>query len=207
MTRKSAAKTPKATAKQADNTQLPTSLNVKQRAFLMEYLKDKNATQAAIRAGYSAKTAYAIGHKLLKNAEIADAIQQKEGETLLKVQQETGITLARTLKEIARAAFFDPRKFFDEEGNLVPIVNLDDDTAAALAGFEVTEEFDGSGRARKLIGFTKKIKMADRKGYLDMLMKHLGGYKADNEQQKPENAVGELVALIQAQGSRLPLAK
>jgi phage terminase small subunit len=51
------------------------ALNDKQQRFVDEYLKDLNATQAAIRAGYSAKTAYAIAEKLLRKAEIQQAVQ------------------------------------------------------------------------------------------------------------------------------------
>lgn len=50
-------------------------LNPRQQHFVQEYLKDPNATQAAIRAGYSAKTAYSQGQRLLKHVEVAAAIQ------------------------------------------------------------------------------------------------------------------------------------
>ena len=53
---------------------LKTKLNNRQKAFISEYIKDKNATQAAIRAGYSEKTAYSQGQRLLKKAEIKSAI-------------------------------------------------------------------------------------------------------------------------------------
>lgn len=53
-------------------------LTVQQRLFVAEYLKDNNATQAAIRAGYSKKTAYSIGQRLLKKVEIAQAIAQQQ---------------------------------------------------------------------------------------------------------------------------------
>ena len=48
----------------------------KQLKFISEYTKDFNATQAAIRAGYSPKTAYSIGQELLKKAEIQQAMQE-----------------------------------------------------------------------------------------------------------------------------------
>ena len=53
------------------------ALNAKQQRFALEYLVDYNATQSAIRAGYSRKTAGAQAHKLLKNAEIAEEIKKK----------------------------------------------------------------------------------------------------------------------------------
>jgi phage terminase small subunit len=55
-------------------------MNDKQRAFVREYLIDRNATQAAIRAGYSEKTAYSIGQRLLKKVEVAEAIKAGESE-------------------------------------------------------------------------------------------------------------------------------
>ena len=52
-------------------------LTNKQRKFVNEYLRDFNATQAALRSGYSEKTAYAIGSRLLKNVEVAAAIDER----------------------------------------------------------------------------------------------------------------------------------
>jgi phage terminase small subunit len=154
------------------------------KVFIREYLKDPNGRRAAIAAGYSAASADSQASRLLKNVKVRAEIDKVEAERLAKVQEETGITLERTLREIAKGAFHDPRKFFDEAGNLKPITELDDETAAALAGFDVTEERErGEGGRSEVVGYTKKVKLGDRKGYLDMLMKHLGGYKKDNEQQ------------------------
>lgn len=52
------------------------ALNARQEKFVLEWLKDMNATQAAIRAGYSEKTAYSIGNRLLKHVEIQNAITE-----------------------------------------------------------------------------------------------------------------------------------
>jgi phage terminase small subunit len=151
--------------------------------FIAEYKIDRNGRRAAIAAGYAPGSAAVTASRLLTKPNIRTEIDNHRQEVINRVQQETGITLERTLREIARGAFHDPRKFFDAAGNLLPVTKLDDDTAAALAGFEVTEEFEGSGEDRRPAGFTKKIKIGDRKGYLDMLMKHLGGYEVDNKQK------------------------
>lgn len=158
-------------------------LNPRQRAFVVEYLKDRHATQAYMRVyGVSQQTADSAGPRLFGDVRIRAEIERLEAETLAKVQADTGITLERTLRTIAAVAYHDPRKFYGEDGELRPIRDLDDDTAMALAGFEVQEDFAGSGAERVQIGRTKKVKISERKGYLDMLMKHLGGFKADNEQ-------------------------
>jgi len=164
----------------------PKPLNQRQKLFVIEYLKDRNATAAYKRAGYKAtgNAAEVIACQLLRNPQIALSIAKASEQAVETFVHETGITLERTLREIAKVAFHDPRKFF-HDGHLQAITSLDDETAAALAGFEVTEEFEGSGQERKSVGYTKKIKQADRAKYLDMLMKHLGGYKKDNEQAPP----------------------
>ncbi len=164
----------------AQDASLPSrDLNPRQRAFVVEYLKDKNAA-AAYRRVYGASPAAAetSGPRLFRSAQVQAEIVRLETEALAKVQKETGITLERTLRLIAAGAFYDPRKFYNEDGTLKPVHELDDETAMALSGMEVSELTAGDVP----IGLLKKIKMADRRGYADMLMKHLGGYKADNDQ-------------------------
>ena len=60
-------------------------MNAKQSMFVTEYLTDLNATQAAIRAGYSKRTAYSIGQRLLKNVEVQNAIEQAMSERQSKL--------------------------------------------------------------------------------------------------------------------------
>lgn len=173
-------------------------------AFVAEYLKCRNATQAAIRAGYSPDTAKQQGSRLLTNAAIRALIDQGHNELIEQVKQETGISLERTLREIARIGYFDPRKLFDAKGEPLPITELDDDTAAVIAGLDVLEEWEGSGEDRRLVGYVKKWKLADKKGALDMLMKHLGGYKVDNEQKV--DPIASLLARVGGK-SAIPVQK
>lgn len=82
-------------------------LRGKQALFVAEYLVDLNATQAAIRAGYSAKTATEIGHENLRKPQIAAAIAAANAER----SRRTGITADRVLEELAVIAFQDPRHY------------------------------------------------------------------------------------------------
>ena len=75
-------------------------LTDKQRAFIAEYPVDKNMTKAAERAGYSAKTAYSQGQRLLKNVEIKTLVDQK----LADLEEKAGLTAERVVKEIAAIA-------------------------------------------------------------------------------------------------------
>src|SRR5690606_8095004 len=125
-------------------------LNEKQQRFCLEYLIDYNATQAAIRAGYSPKTAGQQGFDLLKKLEIQEFIKMSSQKTFNKLE----ITRERVMQEIARLAFVDIRKLYDEEGRLLNIRSIDSDTAAAVCGLEVDELFEGTGQDRTQVGVT-----------------------------------------------------
>lgn len=142
------------------------ALTPKQRRFVDEYLIDLSATQAAIRAGYSQKTAGSIGEENLKKPEIASAI----AERMKAREKRTDITQDRVLQELGRLAFLDVRKAFNADGSLKPIHELDDDTAAAVAGMDIAE----IGSGEDTIGFVKKIKLSDKRGALELVMRHLG---------------------------------
>lgn len=153
------------------------ALTEKQKRFVAEYLVDLNATQAAIRAGYSEKTAGEQGSRLLANVKVQDAIQ---GE-MARQQERTQITADAVLKEYARIAFFDPRKLFMDNGAPKDICSLDDDTAAALAALDVHEEYEGAGEDRQFVGYTKKYRIADKLRALEALGKRFGLFDGKSE--------------------------
>lgn len=159
------------------------ALNDKQRRFVDEYLIDLNATQAAIRAGYSEKTAEWIGPRLVTKSHVAEAIEQG----MQQRGERTGVTADRVLQEAARLALFDPRKLFRADGSPVPINELDDDTAAAIAGIEVVTLGGEEGPA-----IVKKYKINDKNSALEKLFRHHGLYKKDNEQTG--GSIGERLA-------------
>lgn len=163
------------------------ALTAKQERFVSEYLVDLNATQAAIRAGYSEKTARSIGVENLTKPDIQTEIQKALDERAKRVE----ITQDRVLQEYARLAFFDPRKLFDDEGNPKHITELDDDTAAALAGLDVVKEVDPDSGD---VTYTKKYKLTNKLGALDSLGKHLGMF--DGRGGKEQNKGNNLLAAI-----------
>lgn len=77
-------------------------LTPRQAAFIREYLIDLNATQAAIRAGYSEKTAYSQGQRLLKNAEIQEAVQEAQAERAERLEVTSDDVLKGLLIEATR---------------------------------------------------------------------------------------------------------
>lgn len=147
------------------------ALTEKQQRFCDEYLIDLNGSAAYRRAGYSAKgnAAEASAARLLRDAKVKEYLAER-----MKARSErTEITQDRVLQELARIAFFDPRKLFDADGKPIPINQLDDDTAAALNGLDVMEEYAGTGEDKVFIGYTKKYKVADKNTALTNAMKHL----------------------------------
>jgi phage terminase small subunit len=145
--------------------------NDKQKAFAKEYLVDLNATQAAIRAGYSTKSARRIGYQLLhETPHIAALIQVGMSKRAERLE----ITTDRVLQEIAKLSFSDIRQLFDENGNLRPIHDLPDNAAAAISGIEiVTKIIPGVGDGPASVEYVHKIKTWDKKGSLELLGKHL----------------------------------
>lgn len=145
-------------------------MNPKRLRFVQEYLIDLNATQAAIRAGYSARSAEVTGSRLLGDAKVAAEIAKRNQKRIEKLD----LSAERVLGELMRLAFFDPRKFWNEDGSLKKITELDDDTARALQGFEVEKLYEhfGKGQATES-GTVSKIKMADKGLNLERLGRHL----------------------------------
>ena len=155
------------------------ALTPKQKRFVAEYLIDLNATAAARRAGYSAKTADRIGPELLGKTCVSEAIQQAIQER----EKRTEITQDMVLRETAKLAFFDIRKMFDKNGKPLDISKLDDDTAAALVGLDVQDIADKDG---DYVGYVKKYKMADKVKALELLGKHFGTWEPKDDGPKDE---------------------
>ena len=136
-------------------------LRPKQRRFVEEYAIDFNATQAAIRAGYSERTAAEIGSENLRKPLIQMALAEENERRSTRCE----VTADRVLLEISRLAFADIRGAFDEQGRLKPVRNLDDDLAPAVAAVEVSVG---------LTDVTKRIKLWDKGAALERLGRHLG---------------------------------
>lgn len=175
------------------------ALTAKQRRFVEEYLVDLNATQAAIRAGYSQKTAASIGEENLRKPDIAKAVSDAQK----KRSERTEITQDMVLQELAKIGFSDIRKVMrwgettirtetDKDGEdvevpyhgiaLIDSSEIDDNTAAAIA--EVSEGREGL-----------KIKMHDKKGALVDIGRHLGMFKDRVEHTGKDGGPVEIATL------------
>ena len=160
-------------------------LTAKQQTFVEEYLIDLNATQAAIRAGYSKKTAYSIGSELLKKPEIQEAIQKAKADRSKRTQ----VTSDMVVAELAKIGFSDLRNCLTSSGQLVDPQDWDDNTAGAISSLEVVANTrGGNGDENEPIDYTHKIKTWDKNSALEKLGKHLGMY-IDRSEVKVEATI------------------
>lgn len=142
----------------------------KQEAFVREYLIDLNATQAAIRAGYSEATARQIGDENLSKPDIATAIKEALDARAARAQINADYVLNR-LVEIDNMDVLD---IIDDAMNLKPVHQWPKVWRQYLSGFDVAEMFEGRGDDREMTGILKKIKWPDKVKNLELLGKHVG---------------------------------
>lgn len=168
------------------------SLTPKQQRFVEEYLVDLNATQAAIRAGYSSRSANRIATENLSKPVIREAIQRAKAER----SQRTQITADRVLEEYARLAFSDPRDLFDDDGNLSQIKDLKEPIAAAIASMEVFTKIDETGK----IANTTRVRLWNKNKSLSDLAKHLGLFEKNNRQKDDQGILSQILREIDIGG-------
>lgn len=170
------------------------SLTPKQSRFVEEYLVDLNGTQAAIRAGYSEKTANPQAARLLANVSIQAAIQEEKDKRSRRVE----ITQDRVLLELARLAFSDLREFSEWGPQGVGMKNSDelDDHAAACVQ-EVTKTATTSG-------YNTKFKLHDKCPALKMLGEHLGMYPGKLSLSLENDSNGSLAKLLGVKTEDMP---
>lgn len=141
------------------------ALGVKQARFVAEYLKDLNATQAAIRAGYSVGTAHVQGPRLLSNVRVRAEIDA----ALKRRAERVEVRADDILRELLRLATVDIGQAFNVDGTLKPIHEIPEDVRRAMSGVEV-EEFDHDDGPT---GRVRKVKFWDKTRGLELLGKHL----------------------------------
>ena len=144
-------------------------LTDKQEMFCKEYMKDLNATQAAIRAGYSKDTAKTIAGQNLSKLIIQERIEELKDKRSAKVE----ITAERVIKEIATLAFSNIPDYFKQIGRgsvytltLEQFENMPEDASRAISSIEQNVDKDGN--------ITYKIRLWDKSKNLELLCKHLG---------------------------------
>lgn len=152
------------------------NLTPKQQRFVEEYLIDLNATQAAIRAGYSEKTAKSIGQENLTKPDIQKAIEEAQN----KRQEQTQIDAAYVLKRLVEIDQMDVLDIMDDQMKIRPVNEWPKVWRQYVINLENLELSDGEG-------CFKKIKWPDKVKNLELLGKHVsvGAFKDKIEHTGP----------------------
>ena len=143
------------------------SLNAKQEAFCREYIIDLNATQAAIRAGYSEKTAYSQGERLLRNVEAKEFI----ASLVNKRNQVIEVNANYVLNRLVEIDQMDVADILAEDGSLKPIRDWPKVWRTTLSGLDVMTIFNSEEATTESV--LKKIKWPDKVKNLELLGKHV----------------------------------
>jgi phage terminase small subunit len=143
------------------------ALTPKKHRFAAEYLIDLNATQAAIRAGYSKHTAYSIGHDLLKEPEISALIARLQAERA----ERTATDAAWVLQRLRDEADADVNDCYGEDGELLPIAEWPLIWRTGLMVGIETEELEVDGIK---VGIVRKVKQSDRIKRIELIGRHVG---------------------------------
>lgn len=137
----------------------------KQKRFVEEYLIDLNATQAAIRAGYSPKTANEQGNRLLTNV----SVQTELNKQMAKRSKRTGVTQDRVVRELAKIAFLDMTQVVDSYGRIRDDAAPEDRACIESIKYKSSSSDQGESVERE-------VKVASKLKALELLGKHLGMY-------------------------------
>jgi phage terminase small subunit len=157
----------------------PKELNDQQKLFCLEYVKDLNGKQAAIRAKYSEKTAESQASRLLRHAKVRLYCQDLLNRRTERLESQAD----NILIELRRLGYSDIRSIYGDNGEIKPPSEWSEEIGRAVASIEVKEEFEdhrdgvvcnecGRLMFRALVGFTKKVKFWDKPKSLELMGKH-----------------------------------
>ena len=169
-------------------------LTPKKRLFVAEYLKDLNATQAAIRAGYSKKTAYIIAHENLRKPKIQKALS--EARNSIEKRERRALLQAREVEEyLDELITFNVKDYVDAQGRPKDLHELTDEQARCVKEL---------GTLDTQIGVHRTIKFFDKLQAIEKKMRRLGMFK---EVVKVEVPYADILVKIQEHKERARLAE
>lgn len=170
-------------------------LNGRRELFAREYLKDLNGTQAALRAGYSEKSARTEASQLLAISEVQDRI----GELAQARNEKLEIDANVVLVELLRMLTSDAAVAYDQDtGTLKAIHDIPIDLRRCIASVKTQETFEGSGKEREWTGYIKEVKFWSKEKAAELLGRHLALFK----DQLNINGLEDLAVRIEAARAR-----
>jgi phage terminase small subunit len=164
-------------------------MQVRRQQFVLEYMVDLVPSAAAIRAGYPVASARLEAMKLMRDPDIARAIDKE----LADRARRTRITADRVLDELACTGFSNVQELFGTDNALLPVWEWPEAAARAVASVEVNEIYEGTGDKRVWVGQTKRVKLWSK----TTLARHFK-MLTDNVTVGPSDAFIEMIARARA---------
>jgi phage terminase small subunit len=164
-------------------------LSEKEKLFIAEYLVDLNASQAAIRAGYSPKSVGKMAYLLLKRPRVTNAIAEAQAKRLKAID----VSAEKVLRELAALALSNVLDFMRLGRDGEPIVDfsgVEREKAAALSAVTVEDFLEGRGRNKRTIRRVK-FRTHGKLGALDRLAKHYGLLRERVSHENPDGSAIE----------------
>lgn len=156
-------------------------LNPKQKRFCQEYVIDLNGTQAAIRAGYSARTANEQAAQLLAKLSIQAFVKKLQKGISKRLE----VSADKVVQELAKIGFCNIQDYIETGNSTKDLSGIERDTAAPISSIKVTKTTGGKGEGaweQEAVEF----KLHNKVSALETLGKHLGIFEKDNSQKKPD---------------------
>lgn len=154
-------------------------LTPKQERFCKEYVIDLNGSQAAIRAGYSKKSANVEASRLLTNDNIVEFIAQLQA----KISERLEISADKVVQELAKIGFNNIQDYVSQGNEISDLTTITKIQAASVESIKTTTKVFGRGED-KYTETTTAIKLHDKVSALEKLGRHLGIFEKDNVQAK-----------------------
>lgn len=163
------------------------SLSPKEKKFCQEYIVDLNGAQAAIRAGYSERSAKEQAARMLTKANIKKFVKELKDERAKR----TEITADMVVKELAKIGFANIQDYISGDNAISDISQIDAGKAAAVAAVKKSvTRFDGG--EKEVVEF----KLWNKVDALEKLGRHLGIFEKDNLQNKPDSEIRVIRTII-----------
>lgn len=169
-----------------DDVELDDVLNTQGRRIIFNCLMQGMSLKKAAK---QAKLSVSYVQNWVMRSDLQALVKREQAKIATMVAAELSISEKRVLKELGTVGFSDIAELLAEDGTLKDLRDIQEETRRAIASVEIFEEFEGRGKSRKFVGYTKKIKLWDKIKALETIGKHLGMYALDNNQKRPIIAV------------------
>jgi len=159
-------------------------ISPKRKRFCEEYVIDHNKTQAAIRAGYSKKTASQQGERLCRFVECARYIKHLEQ----RISDDNRLSAQQALDDMFAIRNMKVSDILDDKLHIKPVSEWPDIWQMYVSGVDIKEMYEsGTTKGEVTMAVLKKLKWPDKQKNLEMISKHFGLFEKDNLQRRPEH--------------------